>query len=75
MIFIIITETYPNYAESFIDKVDKCERAFPCLEPIELFKVNIFFVAFDSLMSNIKKRSEKYRTINNKFKTIFHERC
>ncbi|XP_067130448.1 zinc finger MYM-type protein 1-like [Centruroides vittatus] len=39
----------------------------------EHFKVNIFFVVCDSLISNIKKRSEGYKTINNKFKTIFHD--
>ncbi|XP_023211789.1 uncharacterized protein LOC111614656 [Centruroides sculpturatus] len=39
----------------------------------EHFKVNIFFVVCDSLISNIKKRCEGYKTINNKFKTICHD--
>lgn len=32
-ILIIIAETYPNYAESLIDKVDKCGRVFLCFHP------------------------------------------
>ena len=44
--FIIITETHPNYAESFIDKVDKCGRAIPCLRASSLsnFLKLIFFL-------------------------------
>ena len=36
------------------------------------FKVNIFLVVYDSLISNIKNWSEGYKTVNNKFKSFFY---
>ena len=36
----------------------------------ESFKVNVFFVICDSLISDTKTRSEVYKNVNSKFKTI-----